>query len=89
MLEHELIGIDDGPDQVFDALAAVGTGFQVSDQLREFHLTRLSAERGEIEVADQGVVRRLTFLEAIPGPICLGYACHFGMGVFRPATATD
>lgn len=32
---------------------------------------------------------RLTFREAVAGPICLGYACHFGMGVFRPATAAD
>jgi CRISPR-associated protein Csb2 len=29
---------------------------------------------------------RLTFPEAVAGPICLGYACHFGMGVFRPLT---
>jgi CRISPR-associated protein Csb2 len=32
---------------------------------------------------------RLAFPEAIAGPICLGYASHFGMGVFRPATTTD
>jgi len=32
---------------------------------------------------------RLIFPEAIAGPICLGYACHFGMGAFRPATAGD
>lgn len=32
---------------------------------------------------------RLTFPEAIAGPICLGYACHFGMGSFRPATTAD
>lgn len=25
---------------------------------------------------------RLTFAEPIPGPLCLGYNCHFGMGIF-------
>ena len=29
---------------------------------------------------------RLTFPEPVLGPICLGYGCHFGMGIFRPAT---
>jgi CRISPR-associated protein Csb2 len=28
---------------------------------------------------------RLTFPIAVPGPISLGYASHFGMGAFRPA----
>lgn len=28
---------------------------------------------------------RLTFSEPVYGPISLGYACHFGMGAFRPA----
>ncbi len=27
---------------------------------------------------------RLTFSEAVCGPISLGHACHFGMGAFRP-----
>jgi CRISPR-associated protein Csb2 len=30
-----------------------------------------------------GVIR-LLFSEAVAGPISLGYACHFGMGAFRP-----
>jgi CRISPR-associated protein Csb2 len=29
---------------------------------------------------------RLTFPEPVRGPICLGYACHFGMGTFRPVS---
>lgn len=28
---------------------------------------------------------RLTFSELIQGPLCLGYASHFGLGVFTPA----
>ena len=32
-------------------------------------------------------VLRLTFAEPVSGPLCLGYACHFGLGLFRPADA--
>jgi CRISPR-associated protein Csb2 len=28
---------------------------------------------------------KLRFTEPIQGPLCLGYACHFGMGLFIPA----
>lgn len=27
---------------------------------------------------------RLTFSAPVHGPLCLGYACHFGMGLFVP-----
>jgi CRISPR-associated protein Csb2 len=27
---------------------------------------------------------RLTFAEPVPGPIALGFACHFGLGLFKP-----
>jgi CRISPR-associated protein Csb2 len=30
---------------------------------------------------------RLSFPEEVRGPISLGYACHFGMGTFRPMTS--
>ena len=30
---------------------------------------------------------RLSFPEPVQGPISLGYACHFGMGAFRPVTS--
>jgi len=32
-----------------------------------------------------GVGLRLTFSEAISGPLCLGYGSHFGLGLFCPA----
>jgi CRISPR-associated protein Csb2 len=32
---------------------------------------------------------RLIFPEAVTGPICLGYGCHFGMGIFRAVSAPD
>jgi CRISPR-associated protein Csb2 len=27
---------------------------------------------------------RLCFAEPVPGPIAIGYGCHYGLGVFRP-----
>lgn len=33
-------------------------------------------------------VLRLKFSKAVEGPICLGYACHFGMGLFVPESPT-
>jgi CRISPR-associated protein Csb2 len=32
-----------------------------------------------------GVGIRLTFREPVTGPLCLGYASHFGLGLFSPA----
>lgn len=31
---------------------------------------------------------RLRFAEPVPGPISIGYACHYGLGVFRPCMGT-
>lgn len=33
---------------------------------------------------DFGYAVRLTFSEPISGPLCLGYASHFGLGLFKP-----
>ena len=33
---------------------------------------------------------KITFAEPVSGPLCLGYSCHFGLGLFVPASpATD
>ncbi|AMV26279.1 CRISPR-associated protein [Gemmata sp. SH-PL17] len=49
----------------------------------------LQFKRGRNRRGDDGYSRpfgafRLTFSEPVSGPISLGYACHFGMGSFRP-----
>ncbi|MCL6646606.1 MAG: type I-U CRISPR-associated protein Cas5/Cas6, partial [Dehalococcoidia bacterium] len=31
----------------------------------------------------------LTFQEAVRGPLCLGWGCHFGLGLFIPAIPSD
>lgn len=48
----------------------------------------LQFRRGRDRRGDDGYSRpfgafRLTFSESVRGPICLGYASHFGMGMFR------
>lgn len=34
--------------------------------------------------ATQPWLLRIRFAEPVPGPIAIGYACHYGLGVFRP-----
>ncbi|MEA4883819.1 MAG: hypothetical protein VB144_09240 [Clostridia bacterium] len=49
-----------------------------------YRLSRLKAlEPAPIQM---GLAFRLTFAEAVTGSIALGYGCHFGLGVFVPAT---
>jgi CRISPR-associated protein Csb2 len=31
---------------------------------------------------------RITFAAPVPGPICLGHSCHFGLGLFLPSLAS-
>ena len=42
---------------------------------------------GAAPPVDAGHAFRLTFAEPVSGPICLGYASHFGLGRFECATA--
>jgi CRISPR-associated protein Csb2 len=52
----------------------------------------LQFRRGRDRRGDDGYSRpfgafRLTFPEPVNGPLTLGYACHFGMGMFRPTSS--
>lgn len=52
---------------------------------RPIHFRRFRSRRG-LEQADRlGSFWRLTFAEPLAGPLALGFACHFGLGLFRPA----
>jgi CRISPR-associated protein Csb2 len=31
---------------------------------------------------------RLTFAQPVQGPLCLGYSCHFGLGLFLPTSSS-
>ena len=49
---------------------------------RATHFHRFRSHGQEKQVDTQGALLRLSFPEPISGPISLGYACHFGLGLF-------
>jgi len=51
------------------------------------HFVRRRGDRAPQPVLDAAFVLRLSFEEPVAGPICLGYASHFGLGRFEVATA--
>lgn len=63
----------------------------LADPLRElgWRFRSLQFRRARDRRRDDGYTRalgafRLTFPNQVAGPFCLGYSCHFGMGMFRP-----
>lgn len=51
---------------------------------RPVHFHRFRSKRGLTQPDTHGSFWRLTFTEPVPGPLALGFACHFGLGLFRP-----
>jgi CRISPR-associated protein Csb2 len=58
----------------------IRTGGQARSVLA-FH--RFRSRRGLMQPDRSGLAIRLSFREAIDGPVALGFGCHFGLGVFR------
>ena len=56
---------------------------------RPVHFHRFRSKRGLIQPDTQGSFRRLRFEEPVSGPLALGFACHFGLGLFGPAPRDD
>ena len=48
----------------------------------DFRTTRLTGGGSSGGRTPYGI--RIVFPEPVTGPICLGYACHFGLGLFQP-----
>jgi CRISPR-associated protein Csb2 len=48
--------------------------------MRHFVRVRRS---GQAPPENFGYALRITFAEPVAGPLCLGYASHFGLGLFR------
>lgn len=46
-----------------------------------FH--RFRSRRGLVQPDCTGAALRLDFGKRVPGPVALGFACHFGLGLFR------
>jgi CRISPR-associated protein Csb2 len=53
-----------------------------AQQLRLRHFVR-SRRHGPAAPIDIGFSLALCFAQPLRGPLCLGYACHFGLGLFR------
>lgn len=51
---------------------------------RPVHFHRFRSKRGLAQPDTRGAFLRLTFPEPVGGPIALGFACHFGLGLFVP-----
>ena len=58
-------------------------GVMVRGRLRRaVHFHRFRSRGGERQPDTIGTFLRLQFAEPIEGPLALGYACHFGLGLF-------
>ncbi|MBB4286757.1 type I-G CRISPR-associated protein Csb2 [Roseospira goensis] len=55
--------------------------------LRPIHFHRVRSRRGERQPDSLGAFLTLTFPTDQPGPLALGFASHFGLGLFGPSLA--
>ncbi len=51
---------------------------------RVTHFHRFRNKRGITQPDTQGYFLRLRFSQPVKGPLALGFACHYGLGMFRP-----
>jgi CRISPR-associated protein Csb2 len=54
-------------------------------ELRPLHFQRFRRKRGLTQPDTLGRFLELRFAAPVPGPLALGFACHFGLGLFAPA----
>lgn len=55
-----------------------------SRRIRPVHFLRHRSKQGLSQPDQQGGFFELQFPEPVKGPLALGFACHFGLGLFRP-----
>ena len=53
--------------------------------LRPLHFHRFRRKHGLVQPDTLGRLIELRFAKPVRGPVALGFACHFGLGVFVPA----
>ena len=56
--------------------------------LRSLHFHRFRRKRGLVQPDTLGRMLEIRFAQSVRGPVALGFACHFGLGMFSPALAT-
>lgn len=72
----------DLPDPELERLGSVRVGER---KRRSVHFHRFRSRRGLTQPDTQGSFWRLRFPEPVKGPIALGFACHYGLGIFAGA----
>ncbi len=55
-------------------------------ELRPLHFHRFRRKRGLTQPDTLGRLLELRFAAPVRGPLALGFACHFGLGLFLPAS---
>lgn len=73
------------PERI-ESLPSVRVGHQ---QRKPIHFRRFRDKRGLTQPDRHGSFWRLHFAEPQCGPIALGFGCHFGLGLFKPAGSPD
>lgn len=48
-------------------------------------VNRFRRKRDLVQPDSLGLVLELRFAQPVRGPLALGFACHFGLGLFIPA----
>lgn len=71
----------------FESFAEVQAG--KSRMRRPIHFRRFRSRRGLSQPDRLGGFWRLTFAEPLSGPLALGFACHYGLGIFNPCQSND
>jgi CRISPR-associated protein Csb2 len=62
---------------------------EVVDRRRPFEFRRNRNCPGDDGLRRPCGFLKLTFAEPLDGPLCLGYGCHFGLGLFRPVQSPN
>ena len=57
--------------------------------LRALQFQRFRNKRGDDGGRRPAGAFRITFASAVPGPLCLGHSCHFGLGLFVPGEGRE
>jgi len=65
-----------------ESLATIDVG--KGRERRPIHFHRFRSKRGLTQPDRRGSFWRLRFAQPVDGPLALGFACHFGMGLFKP-----
>jgi CRISPR-associated protein Csb2 len=83
VLEQEVRRRSDLPQIVYIREELIG-----AHRLRPIQFKRFRSKAGDDGGRRPAGGFRITFESAVRGPICLGHACHFGLGLFIRAPST-